>query len=52
MVQALTKTIPSQSGWIDPALVLVARASGRPFIIFEPDVPSAVGQPNDGAFIS
>ena len=44
--------ILGESQWFDPGLVSAGEASSDPFVIFEPDVPTAVGKANHGAFIS
>jgi len=46
------EAILGESLWIDPGLFSVAGASGSPFIILEPDIATAVGEANHGAFIS
>ena len=45
---------PPLKGAIDASkpMVPVADASGDPFVILEPDVPTAVGEANHRAFIS
>lgn len=48
----LVEVILGESQWFDPGLVSAAGASSDPFVIFEPDVPTAVGKANHGAFIS